>query len=480
MQLFNSNTPRFVYQIYPLGLMGGLRQTTINHPKNLRELEPWVDHLANLGCDTLYLGPVFHSESHGYDTINPKLVDPRLGNNEDLTNLVDYCHQKNIKVVLDAVFNHLGRQSPQFQELKNCNGHGRYEQWISNLRTDRNNPCNDGFDYDTWGGHYSLVRLNTDNSEVQAWWADVVRFWFDTFHIDGLRLDAADCLSQDFIRFISKVARECKSDAWLLGEMVNGDYRTSMGQDLLESITNYELYKGIWSSIADANLFELAYSLDRQFGSAGLYRDFKLFTFTDNHDVNRLGTVLKESWQLHQAMALMFTMPGIPSIYYGSEFGIPGEKLPDSDTPLRPALDLETLGDEAKTWGNGRSELVDTIKRLAAIRSESPALRDGSYEELFVSNTTLAFRRRLGADEVVVVANLNGTSMNMLPGAGVQRTSAAGVAVWDSDKGGQCRGIPLPDGLWVDQWDGSQWSANQGRISVEVPSHWIRILKRIR
>lgn len=479
METFASNTPQFMYQIYPLGLMGGLAHTTGKHPKGLRELGPWIDHIASLGCDALYLGPVFLSESHGYDTIDPKLVDPRLGKNDDLTELVDYCHRKNVKVVLDAVFNHLGRKAPQFQELKRGNGHGRYEHWISGLRTDRNNPCNDGFDYDTWAGHYDLVRLDTDNPEVRMWWADIVCYWFDTFHIDGLRLDAADCLSQDFIRFISQVARERNPEAWLMGEMVHGDYRDRMGKGLLESITNYELYKGIWSSILNENMFELAYSLDRQFGPVGLYREFKLYTFTDNHDVNRLGTVLKESWQLHQAMALMFTMPGIPSIYYGSEFGIPGAKLPHTDAPLRPALNLESLGDEARTWGKGRWELAQTIRRLAAIRAGSLALRDGSYEELFVSNTALAFRRKLGTDEVIVAANLNSTTMSMVPGSGEKRNCAEGVAVWDDAKGGQCRGIPLADGTWTDLWDGTQWSAYQGRINVEVPSHWIRILKRI-
>lgn len=480
--------PRCVYQLFPLGVCGVLVDSGPiddlhrGHPTRLRDVVPWLDHLVSLGADTLLLGPVFSSSDHGYDTIDPAHVDPRLGDDDDLVLVVQAAHARGIEVVLDAVFNHLGRDSAPFRALVEASGGGVWRERFAGVR-DGTSPLGDPFEYDSWAGHASLPRLNTDHPEVRGWWADVVRDWYRRFDIDGLRLDAADCLSADFIRFIAAVARAEKPDTWLVGEVVHGDYRERLGDGLLDSITNYELYKSLWSGIESRCMFETAYALDRQSGPEGLYRDHALLTFVDNHDVNRLASTLTRPSALYPAWGVMMTMPGIPTVYYGSEFGQPGTKGETSDAPLRPALDLAACGHDAERRGPAARDLLATIRRLSEIRNATPALQTGRYEELFIGDTTLAFRRVLddadGGGECVVVVNAGTTAQRLRPGRGLRRHSPVGVRAWDDDKRGHCRGLPLADGTWTDLLNPHrQVVSSDGLLDVEVPPDWLMILQR--
>lgn len=390
------------YHIYPLGLCGAPRTNDGNSPPvdRLRSLDPWIDHISSLGASALYLGPVFESMSHGYDTVDLFAVDRRLGTVETLVRFVERCHSAGIKVVLDAVLNHVGRSSPIFEDVRRNLDASTHADWISGLRFDSGNRRGDPFSYDTWDGHLSLPKLDTGNPDVREYLLKAVEHWIERYDIDGLRLDAADHLDVDFIRALRRQCKSVRPDFFLLGEMVHGDYRLLANEEMLDSVTNYECYKGLYSSHNDGNLFEIAYSLNRQFGPDGIYRGLPLYNFADNHDVDRIVEVLREPSHLHSIHVLLFTMPGVPSIYYGSEWGIPGARTETSDAALRPQIDLSRAAEQA-----AHPELPGVIERLSGIRNASAALRRGNYRQLHVEHEAFAFVRRHGKEIAVVAVN---------------------------------------------------------------------------
>jgi glycosidase len=335
------------YHIYPLGLVGApgiddsastrkWRDSKQAAQNRLSELRPWVDHLEQLGCNSLYLGPLFQSSSHGYDTINYFQVDDRLGSNQDLQDFIDYCHDHGIQVVLDAVFNHVGRDFFAFQDLCTHLQDSMFCKWFKDIDFNRTSPKGDPFQYQSWHGHYDLVKLDTEWPWVREHLFAAVDYWIDVFKIDGLRLDAADCLSTEFIESLTNHCKSRKKDFLLLGEVVHGDYRTWAKPDRLDAVTNYEAYKSLWSSINDNNFFELAWTLNRQSGPEGMYREIGLYNFVDNHDVQRIASTLKQPQDLAAIYTILYTIPGTPAVYYGSEWGLHGQRQIHSDRTLRP------------------------------------------------------------------------------------------------------------------------------------------------
>jgi glycosidase len=222
------------------------------------------------------------------------------------------------------------------------------------------------------------------------------------FDIDGLRLDAADCIDIDFLKVLSTHCKSIKKDFWLMGEIIHGDYNKWANNETLDSTTNYECYKGLYSSHNDNNYFELAYSLNRQFGKNGIYKNLFLYNFADNHDVDRIASILTDKAHLYPLHILLFTIPGIPSIYYGSEYGIEGRRTSSSDMALRPELSLENCLSIAK-----HKDLNDSIKKLASIRQSNDALIYGDYEEILVSHKHFVFKRKLDNTTIVVAVNSN-------------------------------------------------------------------------
>ena len=392
----------FFYHIYPLGLCGAPEENDLSKPVNHRIelLYPWLDHMQRLGVNALYLGPVFQSTRHGYDTTDYYRVDRRLGNNDSFAKFADALHSRGIKLVLDAVFNHVGRDFWAFKDVLQYGEGSAYKDWFHNLRFGEQSPLGDPFNYEGWNGHYGLVKLNLSHPDVRVHLFDAVRMWMDQFGIDGLRLDAADCLDFGFMRELHYITRQKRSDFWLMGEVVHGDYRQWANPETLDSVTNYEAYKGLYSSLVDKNYFEMAYSLNREFGTEGSYRDLALYNFVDNHDVDRVATKLKNSDWLYPLHLLLFTMPGIPSIYYGSEWGLEGEKGPWSDRNLRPTIDLGLISQHSP-----QPELPDVIRKLAEVRRKLPALLSGDYHELLVAHQQLAFSRHYKGQTVIVALN---------------------------------------------------------------------------
>lgn len=387
------------YHIYALGFCGTPATNDFySQPvSRLDKVGDWLDHIQDLGLNAIYLGPLFESTSHGYDTADYYTVDRRLGTNADLANLSREMHARGMHLILDGVFNHVGRDFWAFKDVIEKGESSRYKDWFSNLCFGQASPYNDPFSYESWNGHFNLVKLNLDNPEVKDHLFNAVAMWIREFGIDGLRLDTADCLNMQFMRELSAFCRGIRPDFWMMGEVIHGDYRQWVNPKSLDSVTNYEAFKGLYSSHNDGNYFEIAFSLNRQFGDGGIYKGLSLYSFADNHDVDRVASTLKDSTHLQPLYTILFTKPGIPSIYYGSEWGITGSKEKGGDAALRPELDLAGFQDSP-----GNENLAPWIKSLIDLRKRSEALRSGKYHQVFVDHNQFAFARYV-TDEVVLV-----------------------------------------------------------------------------
>lgn len=382
------------YHIYPLGLCGCPHDNNGETGAHFDKLNEWAEHAKRIGCNAIYIGPLFESGSHGYDTTDYRLVDRRLGTNDDFKQFVKNCHANDVKVIVDGVFNHTGRDFFAFQDIKQNRENSRYKDWYCNVNFWGNNEYNDGFSYDNWGGYNLLAKLNLWNPEVKNYHLETVKFWVDEFDIDGIRLDAADVLDFGFMKELRSFCNGLKPDFWLMGEVIHGDYSRWANNDMLHSVTNYELHKGLYSGHNDHNYFEIAHTIKRLNGIVG---DKKLYTFCDNHDVARIYSKLNNKAHMYNVAILVYTVPGIPSIYYGSEFGIPGNKENGSDWNLRPDLNLADF--------NEKDELPALYTTLGHLKQRFPELTYGDYRELYLTTGQFAFARCLDGRAVVTALN---------------------------------------------------------------------------
>ena len=420
------------YHIYPLGLCGCAHENDGQAvPGAFNKLNAWAEHAADIGCTAIYIGPLFESGSHGYDTIDYRLVDRRLGTNAEFKDFVARCHARGQKVIVDGVFNHVGRDFFAFQDLKANRENARYKDWFCDVNFWGNNEYNDGFSYGNWGGFNLLVKLNQRNPEVQNYHYDTIRFWVDEFDIDGIRLDAADVLDFDFMRGLRRLANEVKPEFWLMGEVIHGDYSRWANPEMLHSVTNYELHKGLWSC-----------------------HDTRLYLFSDNHDVERLPNKLRNREHIRHIAILVYTLWGIPSIYYGSEFGIEGKKEWGSDWPLRPCLELSDFKDAETT-----NPVTSVYAALGRLKAELPELTDGEVKELQLTTQCYAFARVLDGKACVVVLN-NGDSPAQLEFQLPVEASSAKDLLADT--------VGAQPVLTSMEW---------GRMKVQLPSNYATILQ---
>ena len=438
------------YHLYPLGCLDapprGADEAGISH--RLRGLHDWLDYLQDLGIDALLLGPVLRSSSHGYDVADYFRLDRRLGDAEDLAALSRALHRRGMRLVLDAVLHHTGRDFPAFRDVLERGEASAYRDWY-HLDFSRRSPLGDAFHYEGWAGHYDLVKLELRNPEVRGHLFDAVTSWIERFGIDGLRLDAADRLDPGFRRDLAAHCAARRPGFWLMGEVVHGDYRHWAGPGGLSSTTNYEAYKGLWSSHNDMNYFEIAHTLNRQFGAGGIYRGLALYNFADNHDVDRVASALAEPAHLYPLHILLLTMPGIPSLYYGSEWGMAGTRTATSDAALRPATSPAAMRAQAP-----HPDLPRVIRDLIAIRRRHEALRAGDYAQLHVAHEQFAFLRGRGPEAVVVALNAAASSVDVtleLPG--------------------------IVEGRLADLLNpGDMFAVSAGRCTLPLPPRWGRIL----
>ncbi len=413
------------YHIYPLGLCGcphdNTDETVGSHFDKLNE---WAEHAHRIGCNAIYIGPLFESGSHGYDTIDYRMVDKRLGTNDDFKAFVNNCHNLGMKVIVDGVFNHTGRGFFAFQDVLKNRENSPYTSWYCNLNFWGNNEYNDGFSYDNWGGHNLLVKLNMWNQDVKNYHFDTVRFWVNEFDIDGIRLDAADVLDFGFMHDLRGVCDSIKPEFWLMGEVIHGDYSRWANEGMLHSVTNYELHKGLFSGHNDHNYFEIAHSIKRLLGIVG--KDFRLYTFTDNHDVSRIYSKLNNKQHMFNVALLQYTVPGIPSIYYGSEFGIEGDKNRDSDWNLRPDLNLSDF--------NEMDELPMLFTKLGKLKQRFPELTYGDYQELYLTTRQFAFARVLNGKAVITALNNDDNPAHMEINLPVGASTAINLLTVEDDE----------------------------------------------
>lgn len=380
------------YHIYPLGMTGAPMQNTEDAAADrFTELDQWIPHMQDLGCSAVYIGPLFESSSHGYDTRDYKLVDRRLGSNEDFAAFVRKCHEADIRVVVDGVFNHTGREFFAFRDIQQKREASPYCGWYRGINFGWNSPLGDSFGYDAWQGHFELPCLNLQNPEVKQYLFDVIQFWIDAFDIDGIRLDCANVLDFQFMKELRTQTGRMKEEFWLMGEVIHGEYSRWVNDEMLHSVTNYELHKSLYSGLNDHNFFEIAHNVKR-LEAIGT----KLYTFLDNHDENRIASKLNLKEHLDLAYLLLFTLPGVPSIYYGGEWGVEGMRSRDSDVALRPCI---PIADAPKL----HSDLTDFITVAAKIHRDHPEFYGGRYQELLLTNRQYAFARH-GEGSIAVTA----------------------------------------------------------------------------
>ena len=429
------------YHIYPLGMTGAPKQNSYGEPvSRLNTLLPWISHIKEIGCNAIYIGPLFESVGHGYETTDYKKLDSRLGTNEDLTNFVSECHKQGIRVILDGVFNHTGRDFFAFQDIKQNRENSQYKDWYCNVNFWGNNSFNDGFSYENWGGYDLLAKLNQHNPAVKDYICDVIRFWVSEFDIDGIRLDAADVMDFEYMKALRLVANDVKQDFWLMGEVIHGNYSRWANEGTLHSVTNYMLHKALFSGHNDHNYFEVAHTIKYVSGMVG--NKLNLYSFVDNHDVERIYTKLKNKAHFVPIHVMLYTLPGIPSIYYGSEFGIEGRKERSSDDSLRPALSYEDYKNAIET-----NPCTKLIVALGKIHRNTPALYYGEYKELLLQTTHFAYARVLDGKSVITTVNNSDNEVYM-----------------DLQAGNSSE--------YVGALTGEKVSVNGGRIQVKVPANY--------
>lgn len=432
------------YHIYPLGLVGAPKNNDFNREEivhRLRDIYPWIGHIKKIGCNAIYIGPLFESEGHGYETRDYKRLDARLGDNEDLREFVEKCHEENIRVILDGVFNHTGRSFFAFQDIKKNRENSQYKDWYCNVNFYGNNEYDDGFSYDNWGGYNLLAKLNQRNPAVKEYIADVIRFWVREFDIDGIRLDAADVLDFEFMHMLRAVANEVKADFYLMGEVIHGEYNRWVNEGTLHAVTNYHLHKALYSGMNDHNFFEIAHTVKRLYGMGGNRTDgIRLYNFVDNHDVERIYTKLNNKAHFVPVHIMLYTLPGVPSIYYGSEFAIEGRKERNSDDSLRPAIRLE---DYKSAYTD--KPCTRLIASLGDIRKNYKALSYGDYREVILTNRQYVYSRNLGNEHIYIVLNNDDNACEL--------------------------SIPVEgDGEFTGILTGKVYKACEGRINVNVPA----------
>lgn len=399
------------WHVYPLGFCGAPihREQTVG--PRLRRLSGWLDYAIELGTSGLLLGPVFESTSHGYDSVDQFRIDPRLGDDEDFDHLIAGCRERGLRVVLDGVFSHVGREHPL---LAQALAEGPAGEAASLFDIDWNAPG--GPEPRVFEGHGALVRLNHGSRRAIDYTVRVMNHWLDR-GVDGWRLDAAYSVDPAFWAAVLPRVRADHPDAWILGEVIHGDYSAFVANSSVDSVTQYELWKAIWSSISDRNLFELAWNLGRH---DEFIRSFVPNTFIGNHDVTRIASTLGHDGAV-VAAAVLLTVGGIPSIYYGDEQGYTGvkEERVGGDDDVRPVFP-ETPA-ELAAWG---TDVHRAYQDLIGLRRRHPWLVRATTETLSLVNEHFVYRVTGGGDRLDVEIDLAGQ------GPSVVIRDAGGGVLW--------------------------------------------------
>ena len=396
------------WHVYPLGFVGAparLESQEVSH--RLAHLGAWLDHAVALGCSSLALGPVFSSASHGYDTLDYFTIDPRLGDDDDFDHLLQAAHARGLSVLLDGVFNHVSRRNRIVQDAQSAgpdSDAGRMVRWCAGR-------------LDVFEGHSDLVALNHDNPAVREHVTRIMNYWCGR-GVDGWRLDAAYSVNPEFWAAVLPSVREKYPDVWIFGEVIHGDYAGIVRASGMDSVTQYELWKGIWSSIESRNFFELDHALGRHNEFSDV---FTPVTFVGNHDVTRIASRVGQDGAV-LATAILATIGGIPLIYYGDELASRGvkEERFGGDDDIRPVFpaspaDLSNLG----------ADTLRAHQNLLGLRRRHPWLVDARTESLDLTNERYVYRTGVPGVEPLIV------ELDVRDGCSVL-IREAGQVIWSS------------------------------------------------
>lgn len=429
------------WHVYPLGFTGAERSadgtTPVTH--RLAHVERWLDYVVDLGLNGLALGPVFASSTHGYDTVDHLRVDPRLGDRADLDRLLAAAHDRGVRVLLDGVFNHVGDQHPLFRAAL-AGGPGAPEAELFRIRWTDGSP-----EWDCFEGHRSLVTLNHDSPRVADLVSDVMTHWLDA-GADGWRLDAAYAVPAASWRRVTDRIRATHPEAYLMGEVIHGDYPAFVAEAGLDSVTQYELWKAIWSSVLDRNWHELAWTLGRH---DAFLETFVPYTFVGNHDVTRIASRVGDATLAGHALLVLMTVGGTPAVYYGDEQAYRGVKEDraggdDEVRPPYPATPDDLAGPDLAPDGRAAH---DRHAALIGLRRRHPWLHTARTHVVEVTSTRLAYEARAadGTAALLVALNLDDEPWPLAVPARARPVAAEGAAagggvagrgwaVWELDR----------------------------------------------
>ncbi|WP_026507697.1 glycoside hydrolase family 13 protein [Butyrivibrio sp. MC2013] len=340
---------------------------------DIRGIRDKIPYLKELGINGIYLNPVFESKSnHKYNTRDYKKVDPHFGSNEDLRALVDEAHAAGIRVMLDAVFNHSGYDHPFWLNVMEKGQSSEYADWymVNKWPIEQGRDTRDGRYYSFAFAEY-MPKLNTSNPQVQDYLLDIIRFWIDTFDIDGLRFDVGNEISHSFLKAVRYMTRRMKDDFYLLGEVWHDSISWLLG-DEYDSVMNYPLS----TAIADFWIYKnrgresFEYDINRCFTMYYSQVNDVLFNLLDSHDTNRLLDKAGHDIDIfYQQLAVLFTMPGSPCIYYGTEVAMDGAHDPD----CRRCMPWDEIAAGLK---DGE---ISEMKKLISMRKTLPSCKSRNF-----------------------------------------------------------------------------------------------------
>lgn len=415
-----------LWHLYPLGFVGAEREAAaapqLQH--RLGRIVNWLDYAVDLGASGLLLAPIFASSTHGYDTTDHFEIDRRLGDQADFDTLVNESKRRGLRLVLDGVFNHVGREFPAFQRTLAGGPQSKEAKWFRLTWPEAGKGGEP--DYASFEGHRQLVALNHDEPEVAAYVTDVMNHWLDR-GADGWRLDAAYAVPPAFWRRVLPAVRARHPQAYVFGEVIHGDYTAFVHESGVDAVTQYELWKAVWSSLNAGNFFELAWALKRH---NSFLDAFIPQTFIGNHDVTRIASRLADERHLAHALVILMTCGGTPSIYAGDEQAFRGlkEDRAGGDDAIRPAFPETPSGLAPFGW-----PIYRLHQEVIGLRRRHPWLHRAQSRVVELSNTDFLYEAFADDQRLWVALNIADAPVTRTIDGGAQKL--AGVVTLAANNG---------------------------------------------
>lgn len=393
------------YQIQPLSLCGCEQESTAAEGSHFAELLLWAGHAKKMGCNAIYIGPVLKTDTNGNGITDYYKIDSRLGTNEDFKGWVAKCHAMGLRVVIEVVFNHVGRGFFAFENLKKNRKKSPYRDWFCNINFSGDNTYGDGFSYESWGGYQRLVKLNMLSPWLHDYHFDAVRFWINEFDIDGIRIGAIDEMDYDFIKELRKIGQNAKRDFWMLGELTDGEYARWVNDKMLHCAVNSPLQKQMVLAHNSA-YYPMVSRCVRETNEQCPYT--KLYTFIDSPDVSRIYEKLNHKEHRRLITLLQYTVYGTPALYCGSEFSSIRTREGEAEDAAPALLRLSDHKD---------AYMQDAVTHLHCLlcraNQQFPELFFGHYQELMVSEKQYLFARVLRKKALLVALNCGESAVSI-------------------------------------------------------------------